>query len=103
MSQNELADALQQQPSAISRILGNDEQNLTLKTIAKLEAYFGEEIIQIKGRETPVYKKFKMNTSKSIIKTSPVHITSRKKVLHTVYSSSRFSDNQDNQPSSKAV
>jgi transcriptional regulator with XRE-family HTH domain len=51
VNRQQLAVALKQHPSAISRWLKN-EQNLTLKSIAKLEAFFGEEIIVIQG-ETP--------------------------------------------------
>ena len=48
ITQKELAEALGQQPSAISRLLGSDAHNLTLKSIVKLEAYFGQEIMVMK-------------------------------------------------------
>jgi antitoxin component HigA of HigAB toxin-antitoxin module len=48
ISQRELAEALGQQPSAISRLLSSDSHNLTLKSIAKLEAFFGQEIMVMK-------------------------------------------------------
>jgi plasmid maintenance system antidote protein VapI len=48
MTQRELAEALGQKPSAISRLLGSDAHNLTLKSIAKLEAYFGQDIMVMK-------------------------------------------------------
>jgi antitoxin component HigA of HigAB toxin-antitoxin module len=53
MTQKELADALGQKPSAISRMLGSDAHNLTLKSIAKLEAYFGQEIMIMKTLDIP--------------------------------------------------
>ena len=40
MTQKDLAQALGQKPSAISRLLGSDAHNLTLKSIAKIEAFF---------------------------------------------------------------
>jgi transcriptional regulator with XRE-family HTH domain len=52
MTQRELAEAIGQKPSAISRLLGSDAHNLTLKSIAKLEAYFGQEIMVMKTTET---------------------------------------------------
>lgn len=48
MTQRELAEALDMQPSAISRLLGSDAHNLTLKSIVKLEAFFGQEIMVMK-------------------------------------------------------
>jgi transcriptional regulator with XRE-family HTH domain len=48
INQQQLAEALQQHPSAITRWL-KKEQNLTLKTIAKLEAFFEEEILVVQG------------------------------------------------------
>jgi transcriptional regulator with XRE-family HTH domain len=53
MTQRELAEALGQKPSAISRLLGSDAHNLTLKSIAKLEAYFGQDIMVMKTSERP--------------------------------------------------
>lgn len=50
-TQKELAEAIGLQPSAISRLLASDFHNLTLKSIAKLEAYFGQDIVVVKGRE----------------------------------------------------
>jgi predicted XRE-type DNA-binding protein len=50
ISQKELAEALELQPSAISRMLGKGGHNLTLKTISKLEAFFGQEILVVKGK-----------------------------------------------------
>jgi transcriptional regulator with XRE-family HTH domain len=52
VTQRELAEAIGQKPSAISRLLGSDAHNLTLKSIAKLEAYFGQEIMVMKTTET---------------------------------------------------
>jgi predicted XRE-type DNA-binding protein len=50
ISQKELAEALELQPSAVSRMLGSGSHNLTLKTISKLEAFFGQEILVVKGK-----------------------------------------------------
>ena len=60
-SQKELAEAIGLQPSAISRLLASDFHNLTLKSIAKLEAYFGQDIVVIKGRETAEPTKLAIN------------------------------------------
>ena len=60
-SQKELAEAIGLQPSAISRLLASDFHNLTLKSIAKLEAYFGQDIVVIKGRETTETTKLAIN------------------------------------------
>ena len=46
ISQKKLADAMDKKPSEISRWL-NGGQNLTLKSIAKLEAELGETLIEI--------------------------------------------------------
>lgn len=51
LTQRELAEALGQKPSAISRLLGSDAHNLTLKSIAKLEAYFGQDIMIMKNSD----------------------------------------------------
>ena len=51
MTQKDLAHALEQKPSAISRLLKSNGHNMTLKTIAKLEAFFGQEILIVKGKE----------------------------------------------------
>jgi transcriptional regulator with XRE-family HTH domain len=51
MTQKDLALALEQKPSAISRLLNSNGHNLTLKTIAKLEAFFGKDILIVKGKE----------------------------------------------------
>lgn len=47
LTQKELADKMNKKPSEISKWL-NGNHNLTLKTIAKLEAELGEPIIFIK-------------------------------------------------------
>ena len=49
MTQKDLADALGLQPSAVSRLLGSDGHNMTLRTIAKLEAFFGQDILVVYG------------------------------------------------------
>lgn len=51
MTQKDLAEALGQQPSAISRMLSSDAHNLTLKSIVKIEAFFGQEIMVMKTSE----------------------------------------------------
>lgn len=45
-SQRDLAERMDKQPSEVSRWL-NGEQNLTLKSIARLEAELGEDIILV--------------------------------------------------------
>ena len=49
MTQKDLADALGLQPSAVSRLLSSDGHNMTLRTIAKLEAFFGQHILVVSG------------------------------------------------------
>ncbi len=46
ISQKSLAESMDKKPSEISRLL-NNSQNITLRTIAKLEAELGETLIQI--------------------------------------------------------
>jgi transcriptional regulator with XRE-family HTH domain len=46
MSQKDLADLLGKRPSEVSKWL-NEGHNITLKTIAKIEAALGEDIINI--------------------------------------------------------
>ena len=48
MSQKELADLLAKKPSEISKWLGGNH-NFTLRSLAKLQAELGEEIIQVPG------------------------------------------------------
>jgi transcriptional regulator with XRE-family HTH domain len=71
MTQRELAEAIGQKPSAISRLLGSDAHNLTLKSIAKLEAYFGQEIMVMHTTDIP---KYSLNTgfdNRKIIESTP--------------------------------
>ena len=51
LTQKDLALALGQQPSAVNRLLNSESHNLTLRSIAKLEAFFGEDILVVKGKE----------------------------------------------------
>lgn len=51
MSQKDLADCLGKRPSEVSKWL-NDGHNITLKTIAKIEAALGEDIINIPLKES---------------------------------------------------
>ncbi|AEA45028.1 helix-turn-helix domain-containing protein [Fluviicola taffensis] len=46
MSQKELAESLDKKPSEISKWL-NGEHNFTLRSLAKLQAELGEELIQV--------------------------------------------------------
>ena len=48
MSQKELAELLAKKPSEISKWLGGNH-NFTLRSLAKLQAELGEEIIQVPG------------------------------------------------------
>lgn len=77
MSQKDLAKALEQQPSAISRMLNSEGHNMTLRSIAKLEAIFGQEILVVKGRESMHHLTFNMQTTKQIVPTRIVHINSK--------------------------
>lgn len=73
MTQRELAEAIGQKPSAISRLLGSDAHNLTLKSIAKLEAYFGQEIMVMKTPELPVFTvNSNFNTTQIVVTTPSV-------------------------------
>lgn len=51
MSQKDLAQSLEKRPSEISKWL-NEGHNLTLKTIAKIEAVLGEDIINVPLRQS---------------------------------------------------
>ncbi|MDC9721978.1 MAG: helix-turn-helix transcriptional regulator [Urechidicola sp.] len=51
MSQKDLAQSLGKRPSEISKWL-NEGHNLTLKTIAKIEAVLGEDIINVPLRQS---------------------------------------------------
>ncbi len=61
MSQKDLAQRLDKRPSEISKWL-NEGHNLTLKTIAKIEAVLGEDIINI-----PLRQSFNMFDNKDAI------------------------------------
>ncbi|HRK54390.1 MAG TPA: helix-turn-helix transcriptional regulator [Cyclobacteriaceae bacterium] len=50
-TQKELADKLEKRPSEISKWLGG-EHNFTLRSLSKLEAELGEEIIYVPKRES---------------------------------------------------
>ena len=102
MTQKDLAEALTQKPSAVSRLLGSDEQNMTLKTIAKLEAVFGQDIIEIKGRENYRSKHFKMQTNKIVHKMEIVHLNNKPSSRPKFTPINRDSMG-DNQPMAKAI
>ena len=77
MSQKDLAEALEQQPSAVSRILNSEENYMNFRTIAKLEAIFGQDILVVKGREQAHHFTFEMEKKKQIVPARIVHIDSR--------------------------
>jgi transcriptional regulator with XRE-family HTH domain len=78
MSQKDLSQALEQQPSAVSRMLNSDSHNMTLRSIAKLEAFFGQDILVVKGRENAHPFTFEMENKKQIVTTRIVHIDSER-------------------------
>lgn len=77
MSQKDLAEALQQQPSAVSRLLNSEENYMNLRTIAKLESILGQDILVVKGRENAHRLTFDMEKKKQIVTTRIVHIDSK--------------------------
>jgi transcriptional regulator with XRE-family HTH domain len=74
MSQKDLAEALEQQPSAVSRLLNSEENYMTLRTVAKIEAIFKEDILMVKGRESMHHLAFNMEQKKQIVPMQIVHI-----------------------------
>lgn len=70
LSQKDLAEKLNKRPSEISKWL-NDSHNLTLKTIAKLEAVLQEPIINVPVKKEFVSKgknNYNYNTSFTVFK-----------------------------------
>lgn len=56
LSQNQLASRMDKKPSEISKWL-NGNHNLTLKSIAKLQAELGEALIEVPETKAPAYFK----------------------------------------------
>lgn len=56
LSQNQLASRMDKKPSEISKWL-NGNHNLTLKSIAKLQAELGEVLIEVPETKAPAYFK----------------------------------------------
>jgi transcriptional regulator with XRE-family HTH domain len=63
MTQRELADRMGKNPSELSRWL-HGEHNLTLRSLAKLEAELGEDIISVRCK-TPALAELPRQTMKS--------------------------------------
>jgi transcriptional regulator with XRE-family HTH domain len=57
-TQKELAEKMEKTPSEINKWL-NNEHNLTLRSIAKLEAVFETSLIEVLSHETTVHKQQK--------------------------------------------
>ena len=57
-TQKELAEKMEKTPSEINKWL-NNEHNLTLRSIAKLEAVFETSLIEVLNHETTVHKQQK--------------------------------------------
>lgn len=73
LSQNQLASRMDKKPSEISKWL-NGNHNLTLKSIAKLQAELGETLITVpetnapayfKGEQVAVHRSFRLNADPS--------------------------------------
>jgi transcriptional regulator with XRE-family HTH domain len=82
MSQKDLAAALEQQPSAVSRLLNSEDNYMSLRTVAKIEAILKEDILMVKGRESMHHLAFSMEKKKQIVPMQIVHInTERNKTM----------------------
>lgn len=78
MSQKDLAEALEQQPSAVSRLLNSEETYMNLRTVAKLESILGQDILVVKGRESVRRPNFVMLNTRQVSPLYPVHIDKTK-------------------------
>lgn len=86
MSQKDLAEALEMQPSAVSRLF-NSENYITLRTVAKLESFFNQDILVVKGRESAHRLTFVMSGTKQL---SPKYTDKIK--LKSSFQSSSYED-----------
>jgi transcriptional regulator with XRE-family HTH domain len=75
MSQKDLAEALEQQPSAVSRLLNSEDSYMSLRTVAKIEAIFKADILMVKGRESMYHLAFSMENKKQIVPMQIVHVS----------------------------
>jgi transcriptional regulator with XRE-family HTH domain len=77
MTQKELAEALDQNPSAVSRMLKSEGHNMTLRTVAKIEAIFEQDILVVKGRESAHRLSFNMQGTKQILDSRSVYVENK--------------------------